>query len=60
MTRPESEKCALAHPDMVAYCAANLFKSTCPDCCPHYELCRSLDYTDKYGTFPVYPGFIVH
>jgi hypothetical protein len=43
------------HPEVEAYCQGNFALIACPDECPHYTLCKSWDYTDKSGTFPLYP-----
>ena len=58
MNEKQASKEALKHPEMVEYCHDNFWHNDCSADCMHFGLCKSLDYTNEYGTFPVYPGFI--
>jgi hypothetical protein len=43
------------HPDIIKYCKENFWQVACPDECPHYQKCFSLNYQDDRGVFPIYP-----
>ena len=58
LTEKEATKRTLDYPEMMSYCKENLFKIICKEECPFYNQCLTLDYTNIYGTYPIYPGFI--
>ena len=43
------------HPEIIRYCAENFWKLACPDECPYYKKCFSLNWQDDRGVFPIYP-----
>jgi hypothetical protein len=47
----EIKKC----PEIIAYCKENFGKVACPDECPYYQKCFSLNWQDERGVFPIYP-----
>jgi hypothetical protein len=43
------------HPEIIKHCHDNFWKYACPDDCPYYKKCFSLNFKDDRGVFPIYP-----